>query len=373
MKVAAFARYGTMAASSRQRLLQYIPQLRAAGIDVEWHALLDDGYVHSLAKGEPYPKWRIAQAYFRRLQQLRSSGNADLLWIYADLFPYLPAGFERAVTGIGKPIVYDFDDAFFHRYDDSRSPVVRGLLGNKFAKLLRHAAACCCGNAYVRDYAVQYCPNSIVIPTVVDTNIYHPTAKRSASGPAIIGWIGSPTTWPNVRPLVPLLRRLCADGQVRVRAVGAGPAAERDRFPGLDLVEWNEAIEVAEVQQMDIGIMPLVDLPFERGKSGYKLIQYMACGLPVVASPVGVNCEIVVEGENGFLPTIELEWRDALNRLIGDAGLRARLGTNGRKRAEASYSLSSQAPRLIALFNEISKQASQKCAPRTAASTPPSR
>lgn len=353
MKVAAFARYGPMAASSRQRLLQYIPHLRAAGIDVECHALLDDAYVRGLATDGPYPKWRIAQAYLDRVRQLRSSAKADLLWVYADLFPYLPARFERAVAGSGTPIVYDFDDAFFHRYDDSPSPLVRRLLGGKFAELLRHANACTCGNNYVCEYAAQYCQNSVVVPTVVDTNVFRPLAKKSASQPLIVGWIGSPTTWPNVRPLLPLLRELCADESVRVKAVGAGLSAECDRFAGLDLVEWSEAGEVAEVQSMDVGIMPLVDRPFERGKSGYKLIQYMACGLPVVASPVGVNREIVDEGENGFLASTEKEWRVALTRLIGDPELRTRLGRAGRARAEESYSLTSQAPRIVELFRSI--------------------
>jgi glycosyltransferase involved in cell wall biosynthesis len=356
MKVAAFARYGPMAASSRQRLLQYIPHLRAAGIEVEWHALLDDAYIRSLGTGEAYPKWRIAQAYLRRLQQLRSSAGADLLWVYADLFPYLPARFERAVAGSGTPIVYDFDDAFFHRYDDSPSPLVRHLLGGKFAELLRDAAACCCGNTYVRDYAAQYCPNSIVIPTVVDTNIYRPLAKKVGPAPLVIGWVGSPTTWPNVRPLLTLLRELCADGRVRMKVVGAGSAAKRDRFPGLELVEWSQAGEVAQVQTMDIGIMPLADLPFERGKSGYKLIQYMACGVPAVASPVGANIEILANGRAGILAASEDEWRDALVGLIDEPAARAKMGRTGRERVEECYSLSSQAPRLIEVLEAVTGQ-----------------
>lgn len=347
MRVTAFTRYGARAASTRQRLLQYVSHLRAAGIDVEWHALLDDDYVRGLETGEPYSKLRVASAYLKRIRQLRASGGSDLIWVYADLFPYLPAGFERLLLGRPKAIVYDFDDAFFHHYDASSNPVVRGVLGGKFAALLKRAAACFCGNAYVRDYAAVFCPNSIVLPTVVDTSIYRPIARKAASEPLVIGWIGSPTTWPNVRPLLPLLKQLCAERSVRVRVVGAGSAAEQDRFPELDLVDWSEATEVAEVKVMDIGIMPLPDRPFERGKSGYKLIQYMACGLPVVASPVGVNCEIIIQGNNGFLATSESEWREALVRLISDEALRARLGSDGRLRVEANYSLASQAPRLI--------------------------
>ena len=351
MRVAAFTRYSRQAASTRQRLLQYLPSLREAGIEVEDHALLDDDYVRSLASGEPYPPTRVARAYIDRMRQLIASRDADVLWVYVELFPYLPALVEQLATR-GKRVVYDMDDAFFHHYDDSENPLLRGLLGGKHGKLMTHAAACTCGNEYLREYVSRYCPKTIVLPTVVDTNVYRPVA-RTASGPAVIGWIGSPTTWPNVRPLLPLLRELCAGGGVVVRAVGAGAMAERDRFPGLELVDWSEETEVAEVQRMDIGIMPLADSPFERGKSGYKLIQYMACGLPAVASPVGVNRTILADGVSGYLATTEPEWREALTRLIADPGLRRRMGEQGRQRVEASYSLDSQAPRLIELLREV--------------------
>jgi glycosyltransferase involved in cell wall biosynthesis len=169
-----------------------------------------------------------------------------------------------------------------------------------------------------------------------------------------IGWIGSPSTWPNVLPLLPLLTELARSHGVRVRVVGAGQAAARDRFDGLDLVDWSEAGEVGDVQAMDIGIMPLADQPFERGKSGYKLVQYLACGLPVVASPVGVNCEIVRE-DVGFLATTEDEWRAALTTLIADAELRRRLGSAGRAKAESAYSLASQTPRLVEVLRSAAR------------------
>ena len=352
MRVTAFTRYGRRAASTRQRFEQYFPALRAAGIEVESYALLDDDYVAGLATGEPYPRRKVARAYADRLGQLLSSRGSDLFWVYAELLPFMPAWTERLAT-LGKPIVDDFDDAFFHSYDQSRNPLVRGLLGGKHAALLRRAAACCCGNAYVRDFAAQHCPDSVILPTVVDTAIYRPAARKQA-GAVAIGWIGSPSTWANVRPLLPLLAELVRSEGVRLRVVGAGQAAQADWFDGMDLIEWTEAGEVAEVQAMDIGIMPLADRPFERGKSGYKLIQYMACGLPVVASPVGVNCEIV-DQDTGFLASTEPEWRTALTRLIGDSDLRTRLGQAGRSKSEASYSLTSQAPRLAELLKSAAR------------------
>ncbi len=129
--------------------------------------------------------------------------------------------------------------------------------------------------------------------------------------------------------------------------VGAGAAAESDRFPGMELCDWSEQSEVGSVQMMDIGIMPLPDEPWARGKSGYKLVQYMACGLPVVASPVGVNSTIVEHGEHGFLAGDQAEWLQALERLLGDDELRARMGVAGRDRIVRDYSLQSQAPRFI--------------------------
>lgn len=346
MKVAAFTKYDREAASTRQRVLQYIPHLAAAGIKVEVHPLLDDAYVKALASGTAASKAAIAAAYARRLRQLLRPETADLIWIYAELFPWLPATFERLAFRSGKPLVYDFDDAFFHPYDDHSSPLVRGALGGKLKPLIRGAAAVCAGNAYLQGYAEAAGASAIVLPTVVDIDQYRPATSRPER-PLTIGWIGSPSTWGFVRPLLPLLADLCKRHGIAFSAVGAGAAAESDRFDGLSFTPWSEAGEIAAVQAMDIGIMPLPDEPWARGKSGYKLVQYMACGLPVVASPVGVNATIVRDGETGLLATDGGEWRAALTRLIEDPALRATMGEAGRVRAVEAYSLQAHAPRLV--------------------------
>ena len=354
MRVVAFTKYGAEAASTRQRLLQYLPALRAAGIEVEWHPLLGDDYVRGLIRAAKPSRVAIARHYAARIRQLVAARDADLLWIYAELFPYLPAAFERLAFAGRVPVVYDFDDAFFHQYDAARRPLVRRLLAGKLEPLLRGAAACACGNAYLRDYADRFCDRTIILPTVVDTDAYVP-APDGGSGPLSIGWIGTPSTWQYVRPILPLLAELAAERGIRVRAVGAGSAAGPDRFDGLDLVDWQEATEIAEVQRMDVGVMPLPDEAWARGKSGYKLIQYMACGLPVVASPVGVNAEIVREGKTGFLARTPADWRHALTALLDDAALRRRMGMNGRARAEAQYSLAGCAPRMVELLRSAGR------------------
>ncbi len=212
--------------------------------------------------------------------------------------------------------------------------------------LIAGAAAVCAGNDYLRDYADRAGASAIVLPTVVDIDQYVPAPTRPPR-PLTIGWIGSPSTWTFVHPLLPLLAKLCRDRGIRFAAVGAGAAAGADRFDGLDFIDWSEASEIASVQAMDIGIMPLPDEPWARGKSGYKLVQYMGCGLPVIASPVGVNAAIVEDGRTGLLATDVDRWRSALIRLIDDPALRAAMGQAGRRRAVKSYSLQAHAPRLI--------------------------
>ena len=346
MRVTAFTRYARAAASTRQRVLQYLPALAAAGIEVDYRPLLPDAYIESLATGRRFSKAAIARSYARRIGQLLAAGDSDVLWIYGELFPFLPAAFERLAFRSGKPVVYDFDDAFFLQYESSQ------LLRGKLDGLIAGAAACCCGNELLRTYAARLNDHALVLPTVVDTDAYVPAPKRPA-GPVTIGWIGSPSTWQYVQPLLPVLGELCDGASARMLAVGAGVAAGKDLFPSLELRAWSEEGEIASVQDMDIGIMPIPNDAWARGKSGYKLVQYMACGLPVVASPVGVNAQMVSAGENGFLATSLDEWREALARLIGDSSLRAAMGRAGRERAVQSYSLHSQAPRLVSLFEAV--------------------
>lgn len=352
VKLLALTKYGSQAASTRQRFTQYEPALAAAGIAVDYSTFFDNDHLDRLTAGRGASRLAAMRGYLRRLGMLIATRKYDALWVHYEIFPYLPGAMERLGKWTGKPIVVDYDDATFHTYDASPYPLVRRLLSHKLVPLLRSASASCCGNAYLQDYASQYCQRTIILPTVVDTDRYVPIGRENAS-PLVIGWIGSPSTWAFVRPLLPLLRSLVEEFGVVIRAVGAGDAAARDRFPGLELVEWSESSEIPAVQEMDIGIMPVGDGPFERGKCGYKLIQYMACGLPVVASPVGVNQIIVEPGRNGYLASNDGDWRDAVVKLIKDPGLRATLGQTGRARAVADFSLAGQAPRLVELFQTV--------------------
>ncbi|RYE60089.1 MAG: glycosyltransferase [Oxalobacteraceae bacterium] len=274
-----------------------------------------------------------------------------MVWIHKELFPYTPGWFEALITWMGVPIIYDFDDAIFHNYDLHQRGIVRQLLGRRFETLLKRASAVSCGNDYLHRYASQFCPNSVVMPTVIDTNTYRPLLNSVDGDAPIIGWIGSFSTWKYVKPLVPMLESLATNGRARIHIVGAGvPAAE---YPAFEMIDWSDATEILEVQRMHIGIMPLTDDPWSRGKCGYKLIQYMACGLPAVASPVGVNADLVRPGVNGMLADTVNSWHDALVQLLDDASLRATFGAAGRARIEQDFSLKTYSPRFIALLNSV--------------------
>jgi glycosyltransferase involved in cell wall biosynthesis len=184
-----------------------------------------------------------------------------------------------------------------------------------------------------------------IIPTVVDTERYTPAGNRP-QGPPVVGWIGTPKTSRYLFPLIPVFEQLRRAMPVRFVAVGA--RAEDFAGTPVEAWPWSEKTEVAAIQQFDIGIMPIDDTPWERGKCGYKLIQCMAWGVPVVASPVGVNREIVCHGENGFLADTMEEWKRSLERLVRmDPATRVAMGSVGRTRVERWHSLQVQAPRFL--------------------------
>jgi glycosyltransferase involved in cell wall biosynthesis len=273
----------------------------------------------------------------------------DLVVLEYELLPYFPAWIERLLARRGVRYVVDYDDALFHQYDQHRNGTVRKLLGDKIAEVMRGARLVTVGNEYLGDYATHAGARWVEqVPTVVDLRKYSPRPAMSASAPVTIGWIGSPATAKYLDALSKPLEQVCRSTGAQVRLIGAGAAA----LPGVpvDAEAWVEATETARIAAFDIGIMPLADGPWERGKCGFKLIQYMASGLPVVASPVGVNQRIVEPGVHGFLASSEQEWAQALTTLVRDASLRARLGAQGRSRVETSYSTQVVAPRLARLL-----------------------
>lgn len=351
MRILALTKYGSLAASTRQRFLQYVPYLREFGLEVQHSPLLGNDYVRHLGSATSKISIFLLREYLERMRLVVSASKYDLLWIQYELFPYLPAMFERLGLLPQRPLVFDFDDAIFNMYDNASNALVRSILRGKLAPLLRRADLCCCGNSYLMKYTQRFCSNTMVLPTVVDTKCYKPKKRTSSSLP-VIGWIGSSSTAVYLKPLLPLLSHLAASGIARVKIVGAGNCISAS-VPNFEILEWSQKREIADVQSMDIGIMPLPDDEWARGKCGFKLIQYMACGIPVIASPVGMNNEIVGDGTSGYLAKSIDEWRIAVTRLIAQPEERLRLGKSGRARVVRDYSTRTHAPRLVAALKSV--------------------
>lgn len=351
MKLLMLSRYGRLGASSRMRFYQYLPWLEAAGIEVTLAPLFSDVYVQGLQRNTKSPLEAL-QAYVGRVQALLTSRQFDLLWIEKETLPWLPAWVEKMLLPGGVPYVLDYDDAVFHYYDESQNPVVRALLSGKHPALMQGAALVVAGNHYLAEFAQQaLAPQVEMVPTVIDLDRY-PVAmcvRNAQSALPCIGWIGQRATASFLAPYVSLFKRLTSDGLARFAAIGID--AQSLGLP-MDSITWTEQTEVASIASFDIGIMPLLDGAFERGKCGYKLIQYMACGLPVVASPVGVNCQMVEHGLNGFLADTPEEWEQALRTLLNDAGLRKRMGQAGRLKVERAYCIQVTGPRMAALLRD---------------------
>ena len=248
------------------------------------------------------------------------------------------------------PVVSDHDDAVFHRYDRHRRASVRGLLGGKIDGVMAASRIVMAGNPYIADRARTAGAGRVeVVPTVADLSRYPASPLPPPDGGLRVGWVGTPMTWADhAAPMQRLIVDVVIPRGGLFRAIGARGTSEIE--DGTEYLPWSEDTEVEAIRGMDVGIMPLDDSPWSRGKCGYKLIQYMACGRPVVASPTGVNTEIVEHGVNGFLARTAKDWRDALITLLDDPALRARMGAAGRAKVERSYSLQVWAPRVAALL-----------------------
>ena len=349
-RILLLSRYGRLGASSRLRFFQYLPYLEKMGFSFTIRPFFGDNYLADLYNGK-MPLFSVLKSYISRVVTMLGAQRFDAIWMEAELLRWLPAWVEEALFPSDVPLVVDYDDAIFHWYETQRFPGVSRLLGQKINRIMEKADLVVIGNDYLGSYAHSAGAKRIEkVPTVVDIERYF-VKERENEKPLRIGWIGTPATAKFLSTIAETLMKIVNRFGVRIVALGANP----QQFQGLpvEVRPWQENTEVAEIQDFDIGLMPLPDEPYERGKCGYKLIQYMACGKPVVASPVGMNTEIVRHGENGFLATTTEQWIDALSRLIEDPNLRFRMGQEGRSMVEVEYSLQIQAPRLEGMLRSV--------------------
>lgn len=355
MRALFLTKYSREGASTRYRFLQYIPYLRSVGIDCDVSPLTDAGYLANLRTIKRGAAEDCIKAAYRRIMALCGVKRYDIIVIEYEAMPYFPPFAEAALKAMKIPYIANYDDAVFYRYSLSRNPLARSLLGRKIDKVMRNARLVIAGNSYLADYALNtaHAGRVEILPTAVDTDRYSKT-PRPEGGSFTIGWIGSPSTAKYLKAVTPALARVCGESRAKLLLIGSGPV----ELPGvtMEIRQWREETELNDLASCDVGIMPLDDGLWEKGKCGLKIIQYMASSLPVVASPVGANSEIVVDGVTGILASTNEEWYRALSRVRDDRALRSRLGDAGRKVAEERYSLRVTAPRLAELIKECARQ-----------------
>jgi glycosyltransferase involved in cell wall biosynthesis len=341
MRVLALTKYDRLAASTRQRFELYCEGLQALGVEMTIAPLLSNRYLEKRFETGRQAWKEVLLGYFRRLYVLAQTRTFDVVFVHTEFFPFFPGLAEHFLARLGVPLVIDVDDAIFHQYEQLTHRSARLILRNKMARVFRVARAATCGSRYLRDYAAHYTKRAELIPTVVDTSVLRPS-QQSVGGKVTIGWIGSPSTATSLSIVRDALVSVARDGRSRFVAVGSGPLA--DSFDA-EVRSWAEDRETADLQSFEIGIMPLEDTAWNRGKCAFKLIQYMAAGLPTVSSPVGANLDVVTPRTGLFASTSD-EWRRALAALVASPELRASMGSAGRQRAVARFSLSTQLPRL---------------------------
>lgn len=353
-----FSRYDEMGASSRYRIYQFIPFLKASGYRVVTYPLFTDEFVKAPSSAFIKKTMLLFWAYVRRLIQLRRALEYDVILVQKEMFPYLPALAERLLRNLGVKVVVDFDDAIFDQYRHSSNWFVKATLSNKIAVVMRASSAVIAGNRYLADYALSVrAPAVCIVPTTLDLARYEKsrgTLDKDAytqSDKLILGWIGSQSTVSYVSDILPVFER----AQHLIKQIFiVGGKFEYSGPLNIRFLPWSEDGEQEALKEFDAGFMPLPDTPWAKGKCGFKLIQYMASSLPTIASPIGMNIEIVDDNVNGFLADTDESWVSAIESLARlSSSEREAMGAAGRRKVEREFSNAMAQAQLLKILNHV--------------------
>ncbi|MFA6304087.1 MAG: glycosyltransferase family 4 protein [Legionella sp.] len=355
LRVLALTRYGNLGASSRVRMMKYIPELSKFQIDIEVSPLFGNKYLLYLYNKRKKNWFYVFFAYIHRLIKLCTVGSYDILWIEKELFPGCPAIFEFLLAKAGIVYLVDYDDAIFHNYDNSKNFLIKKCLSKKIDQVMFHSSLVICGNQYIAQRACSAgAKNHHIIPTVVDLNSYPQQCTKEKNDRLRVGWIGTPSTIKYLEAIIPAIRLASQKIPLELCIVGASLTV-----PDINivLIPWEEHSEIHSISTFDIGIMPLQDSLWERGKCGYKLIQYMALSLPVIASPVGVNTQIVQHNKNGLLAETIDDWVNAITFFAENKDIRLTMGRANRLIVEEKYNFTHYAKKIAQLLLQLRAKA----------------
>jgi glycosyltransferase involved in cell wall biosynthesis len=349
LTVIAQTAYPYTAASARVRLAGFVPFLAAHGVDLDYRPTLTDAQYAVIARGHrTIPKLRALAASMASAGRRPNAERASLLLVHRlrSLLPVPCLEFSPRIDA------YDFDDAMYAGSGPGTTWAPRVLKAEayRWRRYVATARLVLAGNEHLASVARRRARRVEVVPSCIDPSRYVPCAHQARS-PVTVGWVGSPTTTPFLEPILPAFERLNRDRMLaRLLVVGAGSLPAR---PWLEQRAWSAEREAADLSEFDVGIMPLPDTPWTRGKCGYKVLQYFAAGVPVIASPVGVNARLV-SSDRGVLASSEGAWGSALAELCADVTARREMGESGRRLVETEYSYGRWAPELAAMLHALS-------------------
>lgn len=347
MRVLFLPLYPIQWASSRYRAYRYAERLPSMGIE---------------SRVLPPPQPRLLPRMFYLLKLFASLSRVDLVFIQKKLFP---APLLSLIRLLNRRIVFDFDDALF-ACPSSVDPATfrEGAIRKRLDATLRGASQVIVGNDFLRAYALRHNPRVTVIPTPVESDTPEPREPHHAdTGRVLLGWTGKSENLIYLRKLAPVFREIrgLAGHPVALKVVCDAPFAMEEIVVIND--PWQLETELKALRSVDVGIMPLYDDDWSRGKCGFKLLLFMSLGIPVVASAVGINRQIIQDGVNGYLASSDQEWVGKLLMLIGHPERRRRIGESGRKTVEQRYSYQTTVPEMLRVFSEAMGCASALVAP----------
>jgi glycosyltransferase involved in cell wall biosynthesis len=342
------------APSQRFRFEQYLPALEKAGYNYTLESFLD------------IPTWKILyhpgnrfdkaigilKGFGRRIKMLLDLKKYDFVFIHREAAPIGPPVFEWAIAELfRKKIIYDFDDAIWLPNTSETNKIAAGLKWHhKVKAICRLSYKVSCGNNYLCNFALQFNGNVILNPTTIDTiHLHHPEKiPPKASDKPVIGWTGTHSTIPYLERLIPIIKKLEEKYDFEFRII----SNSQPDWPLKSLVfkPWNKKTEIQDLGTFDIGLMPLTDDMWAKGKCGFKALQYMALEVATVASPVGVNTSIIKHGENGMLCSTLNDWEQTIETLLRQPELREKLGKSGRKKVVEAYSVEANTLNFLNLF-----------------------
>lgn len=341
--------------SQRFRFEQYLSLLTQKGIAYDISPFWDDESWRILYKsGKTFKKLGgFIRGIFRRIASVFRLGSYDIIFIHREAMPLGPPMFEWLAYVFGKKIIYDFDDAIWLPNTSVENKIAGWLKWHRKVKsICRWSTRVSCGNEYLCAYAKTYTKQVVLNPTTIDTqHLHNPALYLPNNHPTTtIGWTGTHSTIKYLDFLQPIIQSLEQRFPDMFRFVVIANKKPELNLASLEFIPWNKASEIPDLLKFDIGVMPLTDDIWAKGKCGFKALQYMALEVPSIVSPVGVNPKIVEHGVTGFVASTADEWIDSLEQLIRDEALRKAMGKRSRQKVETEFSVNSNASNFLRLF-----------------------